>query len=99
MVFAASRPPKYPVYEFHNVHLLKVAEPYRWVLKINGYEVNAFWCHDYDIQNATVPVSGYAIDTLIYEDQMGCWSIKRDGLGIIWHKDPITKLAVIEKEN
>lgn len=85
----------HPIYEYHNVKVVRVIDPYKWQLqKADGQFVVSF-CRDYPLE-AYDPQPGLVMNKLRYEDTGICASVRRSDCGFWWKRD-INGIAV--KEN
>jgi hypothetical protein len=83
--FAAAHPPKYPIYEFHNVKVIKqVGDNAWWIQREDGLTL---WNGCDDFPNNRVIWAGYVMTKFRYEDQGNCKSILRSDLGAWWERD------------
>lgn len=85
-----------PVYEYHDVKVVKVIEPYVWILAKEDGMFRAVFCRDYDLPSLGEPVPGNVLSKIRYEDKGDCVSIQKADLGLWWARDPHTGKAVIE---
>ncbi len=73
----------WPIYEFHDVTIVKVYDPYHFLLSKSDGPFNAYFCHDYrpDLR------AGLVLDRIRFEDRGACWSVERmeQGFGY-WYK-------------
>lgn len=86
----------HPVYEYHDVKVVKVIDPYVWMLAKNDGVFRAEFCRDYDLPARAEPVPGNVLTKLRYQDRGTCFSIEPADCGLWWRRDPNTGKAVIE---
>jgi hypothetical protein len=89
IAYLVTRIPVYPVYEYHNVKVLKQVGPNAWW--IEREDGPTLWNGCPDFPNSNVIWAGYEMDKFRYEDQGKCKSILRSDLGVWWKRDPVTK--------
>lgn len=87
LVTAAST---YPVEEWHNVSVLAKVGDNQWWMKTatgpNSTGVMFTACPDFP--NERVIWAGYIADKIRFEEEGKCKSIRREGLGVWWERDP-----------
>lgn len=74
------------IYEYRDVRVVKVIDPYRWQLAKNDGEFVVTFCRDYDL-SAFNPMPGLVMNKLRYADMGACASVKGKELGFWWKRD------------
>lgn len=71
----------WPVYEYHNVQVLRQLNETTWMMKKEDGEFTAVFCRDYrpTLEEHSI------LEKLRYEDRGTCWSVARADLGY-WKK-------------
>ena len=86
LVYGVTRAPGYHIYEYHNVKVLSKVARNKWTIeREDGTRTLYTGCNDF--QNDKVIWAGYVAKTIRYEDQGGCNSILKPGLGFYWDRD------------